>query len=443
MGNTQTYNMEGSGEGESTPQIEQDVSDSVSGIVDNIDNVSNIAYAEIEGSRKKEYCKDRRQIATEDNPACTDNVNYSPNCKWEYLQQKSSDKLKGRCTRDKKLDQEVKDYLDQLKMYQTQQLPQAPPKPIKTQKACSKRRTKKDDNGISECESNDVLKPNCTVYEGRCIQSNWVCEHGKRVYKKDPCPEGGCVWDNENKCVRKMPSQFNYEAEGFGEGRVSWDEPDNKKRIAANRDCFKTARTGRRRMGKKVIDKNDPDQRPKGKTCIREGGDGCCLDDEFKEHCDWVPNDACRPKSRERRLSNVSRPWGTSPPQVDLDELTARYQQLTGETFTQNTKPTIACSNKRRHHKADCEKSNEYYNPECVWLKAKVDKKTGKKYPHGCIAKNRVDDLILREIDELPDDFDSQLQNAINSNIERGMSGESEFNYGFQQGIKYVLEYLQ
>ena len=29
-----------------------------------------------------------------------------------YLQQKSSDKLKGRCTRDKKLDQEVKDYLD-------------------------------------------------------------------------------------------------------------------------------------------------------------------------------------------------------------------------------------------------------------------------------------------------------------------------------------------
>ena len=28
MGNTQTYNMEGSGEGEATPQIEQDVSDS-------------------------------------------------------------------------------------------------------------------------------------------------------------------------------------------------------------------------------------------------------------------------------------------------------------------------------------------------------------------------------------------------------------------------------
>ena len=44
---------------------------------------------------------------------------------------------------------------------------------------------------------------------------------------------------------------------------------------------------------------------------------------------------------------------------------------------------------------------------------------------------------------DIPDDFDSQLQNAINSNIERGMSGESEFNYGFQQGIKYVLEYLQ
>ena len=162
------------GEGESILKLKRCIN-TVSDIVDNVDNVSNIAYAEIEGSRKKEYCKDRT-IATDDNPACTDNVNYSPNCKWEYLQQKSSDKLKGRCTRDKKLDQEVKDYLDKLKMYQTQQLPQAPPNPIKTQKACSKRRTKKDDNGISECESNDVLKPNCTVYEGRCIQSNWVCE---------------------------------------------------------------------------------------------------------------------------------------------------------------------------------------------------------------------------------------------------------------------------
>ena len=80
-----------------------------------------------------------------------------------------------------------------------------------------------------------------------------------KVYKKDPCPEGGCVWDNKNKCVKKMPSQFNYEAEGFGESYVSWDEPDNKKRIAANRDCFKTART-ECRMGKKVIDKNDPDR---------------------------------------------------------------------------------------------------------------------------------------------------------------------------------------
>ena len=63
-----------------------------------------------------------------------------------------------------------------------------------------------------------------------------------------------------------------------------------------------------------------------------------------------------------------------------------------------------------------------------MWLTSKVDKKTGKKYPHGCIAKNRVDDLISTEIDQLSYDFDNEVDN---------------FNYGFQDGVKYVLNYLQ